>query len=51
LFVLWRPQLDSLDWRVIALSLLSALMLFRFHWGISRVLMLASIGGILLTSF
>jgi len=51
LFVLWRPQLDSLDWRVIALSLLSALMLFRFHWGISRVLAVASIGGILLASF
>jgi len=51
IFVLWRPEVDSLDWRVIALSLLAALMLFRFHWGISRVLLLASIGGVLLTSF
>jgi len=50
-FVLWRPELDSLDWRVIVLSLVSALMLFRFHWGISRVLLLASLGGILLASF
>lgn len=48
-FVLWRPEFASLDWRVILLSLLSALLLFRFHWSISRVLIVASISGVLLT--
>ncbi|CAD7844271.1 MAG: hypothetical protein [Olavius algarvensis Gamma 3 endosymbiont] len=38
----------SLDWRVIRLPLLVTLQLFKFHWGITRVLALASIGGILL---
>lgn len=47
-FSLWRPDPGSLDWRVIPLSLLAALLLFKFHWGITRVLALASIGGILL---
>jgi len=49
--VLWQPALDSLDWRVIVLAVLSATLLFRFHWGISRVLVLASLGGLVLTTF
>jgi chromate transporter len=48
--VLWQPQLDSIDWRVIALALLSAVLLFRFHWGISRVLVVASAGGLVLST-
>ena len=48
--VLWQPALDSLDWRVIVLAVLSATLLFRFHWGISRVLVLASLGGLALTT-
>ena len=45
-FVLLSPELNSLDWRVIALALLSAVMLFRFHWNISRVLVLAAAAGV-----
>ncbi len=47
--VLWLPELASLDWRVIVLALMSAVMLFRFHWGISRVLVLASSSGLVLS--
>jgi chromate transporter len=50
-FTLWQPELASIDWRVIALALMSAVLLFRFHWGISRVLVLASIGGVVLSAF
>ncbi|NNF59691.1 MAG: chromate efflux transporter [Gammaproteobacteria bacterium] len=49
--VLWQPELASLDWRVIVLALLSATLLFRFQWGISRVLVLASISGVVITTF
>ncbi|MDH3446942.1 MAG: chromate efflux transporter [Gammaproteobacteria bacterium] len=49
-FVLWQPAPESLDWRVIALALACALMLFRLHWGISRVLLLAAIGGVALSA-
>lgn len=47
LLVLWQPEPGSLDWRVVALTLLSALLLFRFRWSVSRVLVVASAGGLL----
>ena len=47
--VVWWPQLDSLDWQVILLSLACAVMLLRLHWGISRVLALAALGGVVLS--
>ena len=47
--VLWWPQFDSLDWRVLLLSLMCAVLLLRLHWGISRVLSLAAAGGVLLS--
>jgi chromate transporter len=47
--VVWWPQLDSLDWRVILLSLACAVMLLRLHWSISRVLSLAALGGVALS--
>ena len=49
--VVWWPQLDSLDWRVVVLSLVCAVMLLRLHWGISRVLLLAALGGVVLSLF
>lgn len=48
--VVWQPELSSLDWRVIVLSLLSAIILFRLRWGISRALMISAISGVALTS-
>ena len=49
-FALWQPELSSLDWRVIALTLLAALLLFRFHWSVSRVLVLSSLSGVCLAT-
>jgi len=44
--VVWQPELSSLDWRVVGLSLICAILMFRFHWGISRVLILSSLAGV-----
>jgi chromate transporter len=35
---LWTPDVTSLDWRVLALSAIAGLLLFRAHWGIPAVL-------------
>ena len=43
--VLWLPDLNSIDWRVIGLSTLCAVLMFQFHWGILRVLVFSSCGG------
>ena len=48
--VLWLPSPETMDWRVILLSLISAGLLFRFHWSVSRVLVVASLGGLLLAT-
>jgi chromate transporter len=39
---LWTPTLASLDWRVLALSALSAVLLLKRHWSIPAVLSVAS---------
>jgi len=49
--VIWQPAFGTLDWRVIALTLVSALLLFRLHWSIARVLAISSAGGLLLSWF
>lgn len=41
-----NPALSSLDWRVVALSVLCGLALFKFHWSVAKVILLAAIGGI-----
>ncbi len=46
--VLWTPDLASLDWRAVLLSAVCAVLLFRFHWDLMRVLLLASLGGVVL---
>ena len=38
----WTPTFSSLDWRVVALSALSALLLLKQHWSIPSVLGAAS---------
>ena len=45
---LWRPDLSSIDWRVVALSSLCALLIFKFHWSIIRVLLCSSLLGVML---
>lgn len=42
---LWQPELASIDWRVLVLSLLSAVLLLRLHWGIGRVLAISAATG------
>ena len=46
--VLWLPDLNSIDWRIIGLSILCAGLMFKFHWGIPRVLVFSSLGGLAL---
>ena len=44
--VLWQPELSSLDWRVVVLTLLCGVLLLHRHWGITRVLLTAAAGGV-----
>jgi chromate transporter len=48
---LWVPEWATLDWRVIALSTLCAILAFVYHWSISRILLLASLLGVVLMQF
>ena len=43
---LWTPTLATLDWRVVALASISALLLLRLYWGIPAVLAVASALGV-----
>ena len=43
---LWTPTFSTLDWRVVALASISALLLLRLHWGIPAVLAVASALGV-----
>lgn len=49
--ILWTPDPATLDWRVLLLSFGCALLLFKFKWGIIRVLASASAAGLLLAAF
>lgn len=46
IFTVWQPDPASIDWRVVVLTVLSALMMLRFHWSITRVLLLSSLCGV-----
>lgn len=46
---LFVPDLASLDWRAGLLAALSALLIFRFGWGVIRALGASALGGLLLT--
>ncbi|MEM9106212.1 MAG: chromate efflux transporter [Pseudomonadota bacterium] len=48
-FVLWQPELASLDWRVVILSVLSGILLLRLQWGIVRVLTISALLGLVLS--
>lgn len=50
ILTLWRPELASIDWKVVLLSALCGVLLLRLHWGIARVLILSSLSGWLLVS-
>lgn len=46
---LWTPELASLDWRVVALSAIAAVLIFRRHWSIPAVLAVTSALALLVT--
>ncbi len=39
---LWRPELASVEWLAVGLFALSGFLAFRLHWGIIKVLLVAS---------
>ncbi len=42
---LWQPELVSVDWRIMVLVALCAVLLLKLHWGIVRVLLISSLLG------
>ena len=46
LLVLWQPQLATVEWAVIGLSLICGWLLFRLGWSVVRVLGLAALAGL-----
>ena len=48
-FTLWSPTLSGVDWRVIALALVSGGLLLKLQMGVARVLALAALAGLLLS--
>ena len=42
LMTLWRPDVATIEWLALALFLLSCFLAFRLHWGIIRILLVAS---------
>lgn len=42
---LWRPDLATIEWLALTLFLLSSFLAFRLHWGIIRILLVASVLG------
>ena len=42
---LWTPALDSIEWLALGLFVLSSILAFRLHWGIIKVLLVASVLG------
>lgn len=43
---IWQPLWSSLDWRVVVLVALCGFLAFRWHWSITRVLLISSACGI-----
>ena len=48
ILTLWNPELNSIDWRVLVLSLLCAILLLRLHWNIVKVLLVSAFSGLML---
>ena len=42
---LWQPELITLDWRVALLSIISGILLLKLHWNVLWVLLIAALGG------
>jgi chromate transporter len=50
ILTLWKPELASIDWRVLVLSLLCGVLLLRFHWNIVLVLIASALSGLALVN-
>ena len=48
---LYVPDWASFDWRAGLLAMVSLLLIFRFKWGVIRVLGVAALGGLVLAQF
>ncbi len=48
---LWQPELASLDWRVVVLAIVSAVLLLKLHWNIMKVLAISAVLGWALVEF
>ncbi len=46
---LWRPDFATLDWRVIMLAAVCAVLMFRFHWNITWVLLVSALSALALS--
>ena len=42
---LWQPELMTLDWRVAFLAIVSGVLLLKWHWNVLWVLVVAGLGG------
>lgn len=42
---LWQPELITLDWRVVVLAVISGILLLKLHWNVLWVLLIAALGG------
>ena len=42
---LWSPELATIDWLALVLFLLSSILAVRLHWGIIKILLVASVFG------
>ena len=45
------PTITTLDWRVVVLTLLAAIVAFRLHFGILKMLIICSAAGVVLSQF
>ena len=46
--LIWQPDLITYDWKVIALSILCGVLLFKFHMGVTWILAISSLFGVFL---
>ena len=49
--ILWQPELASLDWRVVVLAIVSAVLLLKLHWNIMKVLAISAAMGWVLVEY
>ena len=47
---LWQPELSSIEWRVVLLTALCAILSFKLKWSIVKVLAVSSMAGLVLTA-